>query len=629
MVRIQPGSFQMGSDKGDWDETPVHSVTISRPFYVSTTEVTNAQYEEFDPSHRRLRGRHGLSLEDDEAVVFVSWDEAVRFTEWLTEREGKPYRLPTEAEWEYAARAGTRSAYVTGETLPATHHRQQSKTLKDHWGAEPVSLRVGTTPASPWGLFDMHGNVEEWCLDGYGPYPAGPQTDPAGRINSVIKVTRGGSHSTLLPYLRSANRSGSVPQDKSWLIGFRVVQADPPSTPPLAPPPPPAWAREVQQETRSWQVRNRPFFETPIPYVRIEEDANGPLFFHHNHCPAVAWCDNGDLLAAWFSTNSESGREMTIAAGRLKAGADRWTVSEEFFNAPDRNMTGTALLNDGRGTLYYLQGLGASQGWQINLALALRTSSDHGATWSHPRLVNPMRGDPERINQPIASLFQLRNGTLVLPSDAPRRLVEHPAGAGTALWMSPDKGATWTISEGTIAGIHAGVVELENGDLLALGRSKQLTDPGDRLPVSLSKDGGHTWAYSFSEFPAIGGAQRLVLRRLREGPLLLVSFTDVNPKPEVPLTGMRFKGPGGGFRGYGMFAALSYDEGKSWPVRKLLTTGGPTREYYGWGWTHEFSMDQTHAEPKGYLTGTQTPDGVIHLLSSGLHYRFNLAWLEQ
>ncbi len=117
--------------------------------------------------------------------------------------------------------------------------------------------------------------------------------------------------------------------------------------------------------------------------------------------------------------------------------------------------------------------------------------------------------------------------------------------------------------------------------------------------------------------------------RLREGPILLVSFTDVNPKPEIPLRGMRFRGPVGSFTGYGMFAAVSYDEGRRWPVRKLLTTGGPATEYYGWGWTHEFIMDDTHAEPKGYLTATQTPDGVIHLLSSGLHYRFNLAWLEQ
>jgi len=106
LVRIAPGSFQMGSTNGDYDEMPVHEVTLSRPFYMSATPVTNAQYEAFDPAHRALRGKRGLSKEDDEAVIFVSWLEAADFCDWLSEKEGKPYRLPTEAEWEYACRAG-------------------------------------------------------------------------------------------------------------------------------------------------------------------------------------------------------------------------------------------------------------------------------------------------------------------------------------------------------------------------------------------------------------------------------------------------------------------------------------------------------------------------------------------
>jgi len=96
MVRMEPGSFMMGqpaSRRGDWDEQPVHKVNITRPFYIAATEVTNAQYELFDPDHRRLRGRWGLSNADDEAVVFVSWNYAVAFCKWLSQKEGKPYRL--------------------------------------------------------------------------------------------------------------------------------------------------------------------------------------------------------------------------------------------------------------------------------------------------------------------------------------------------------------------------------------------------------------------------------------------------------------------------------------------------------------------------------------------------------
>ena len=118
LVRIQPGAFLMGSADGDWDERPTHEVTISRPFWMGATEVTNVQYERFDPQHKPLRGKLGFSQEDDEAVVFVSWEQAVAFCKWLSEKEKKPYRLPTEAEWEYACRAGTTTRYHTGETLP-------------------------------------------------------------------------------------------------------------------------------------------------------------------------------------------------------------------------------------------------------------------------------------------------------------------------------------------------------------------------------------------------------------------------------------------------------------------------------------------------------------------------------
>ena len=242
LVRIEPGRFLMGSPTGgDFDERPVHQVTISKAFFMGTTEVTNAQYERFDPAHRQLRGKLGFSKDDDEAVIFVSWEEASRFCRFLAEKEGLPYRLPTEAEWEYACRAGTTTDVHTGDTMP----REFQKNVRESWypgrrgAADVVSLAVARTPANPWGLFDMHGNVEEWCLDWYGPYEAGPQTDPMGHIDGDFRVTRGGSHSTKLSFLRSANRMGTLPEDRSWLIGFRVVLGMMPATKPLSLSPPP------------------------------------------------------------------------------------------------------------------------------------------------------------------------------------------------------------------------------------------------------------------------------------------------------------------------------------------------------------------------------------------------------
>ncbi|MBC8253737.1 MAG: SUMF1/EgtB/PvdO family nonheme iron enzyme, partial [Ardenticatenia bacterium] len=542
LMRVPAGQFQMGnmdSANGDFDEKPVHPVRITRSFWMSAAEVTNAQYEQFDPSHRALRGRHGLSREDDEAVIFVSWHDVVGFCKWLSERESKAYRLPTEAEWEYACRAGTTTAYHTGQTLADVCHKNQ----KAVWQAVAVPLNVGKTPPNAWGLHDMHGNVEEWCLDWYGPYEARAQADPVGQADGYVKVTRGGSHGTPIIYLRSANRMGTLPADKSWMIGFRVVQADLPEARRLPQPPAPAWAQDVSQESWDWSkgpAAHKPYWKGPIPFVKIPPDSNGPLYSRHNHCPAITWCDNGDLLAVWFSCNSESGRELTILGSRLKAGSNEWTPAGPFFQVPDRNLTGSALLNDGEGRLYFFNGLSAAQGYRTMLALVMRTSGDNGASWSEPRLINPRRNDPWESNQPIASVCLLSNGTIVLPSDAPLRR----KGGGTALWMSRDGGKRWAITKGTIAGIHASVVERRDGELLALGR--QLGGESDgRIPQSVSTDNGANWTYSPGPFPGIAGGQRLVLRRLREGAILCASFSGPPGGDEgmtfTDATGSRFR----------------------------------------------------------------------------------------
>ena len=629
-VPVQPGSFMMGQDEdGDWDERPVHKVAITRPFQMSTTPVTNAQYEQFDPDHRKFRGERGLSKADDEAVVFVSWHDAVRFCEWLSKKESKSCRLPTEAEWEFACRAGTTTAFNTGDELPEPYHRNQ----KDDWNPAPVSLAVGQTPPNAWGLFDMHGNVEEWCHDWYGPYEPGEQTDPVGRVVGTFKVTRGGSHNTDVRFLRSANRLGTLPDDKHWLIGFRVVMGELPKTKLLPEPEPPLWARDVSQRRVTWpETTTEPFFEVPIPYVHIPPGCHGPLYSQHNHCPSITWCDNGDLLAIWFSCETEMGRELTILGSRLRPGNEEWDAPEEFFKAPDRNMTGSALLNDGKGTLYHFNGMEAAGYWR-NLALVMRTSTDSGDTWSAPRLINPSH---QFRNQVISGTSITKEGCIIQPCDA-----VYGGEGGTAIHISFDGGRTWTdpgagterpaygpgVTGGTIAGIHAGVVQLADGSLMALGRGDGIDD---RMPMSFSRDMGKTWSYAVSEFPPIGGGQRLVLMRLREGPIMFISFSAAaQGQDRNKLEGVVARDAAGVEREiFGAFAAVSFDEGKTWPVKKSLTLGNPARTFHGRGWTKEFLMDATHAEPLGYFAATQSPDNVIHLISSGLYYRFNLAWLR-
>jgi formylglycine-generating enzyme required for sulfatase activity len=642
-TRIDPGIFAMGfgdtrlpdgllipegqlSQKttfanGDFDEHPTHRVGITRSFHIGACEVTNGQYELFDPEHRKLRGKLGFSQDEDEAVVFVSWYDAAGFCRWLSDKEKLPYRLPTEAEWEYCCRAGTTSPFNTGDTLPKVFH----KNVRRSWHPDPrttdeivdpkwvdrkerilPSLTVGKTPPNHWGLYDMHGNVEEWCYDWYGPYTAETRVDPVGYANGDFKVTRGGSHSTELYYLRSANRMGTLPKDKNWYIGFRVVLGEMPKTEPLLDIPPSPCQRNVKQEIPLDSAKGpdpeKPYFKGPRLYVRIPPNSNGPLFSNHNHDPAIVECPNGDLLAIWYTCEEEDGRELAVAGSRLRHGAEEWEPASPFWNAPDRNDHCPGLWFDGHDTIYHFNGLSAAATWG-NLAIIMRTSRDNGATWSRARLIVPEHGFRQMVGEPA---FRTRDGTIVFGADAIY---------GSTIWVSHDNGLTWTDPGGTLNGIHAGIVELRDGRLMALGRGMNING---MMPKSISSDMGKTWQVSPSSFSPISGGQRLSLTRLKEGPLFLAAFaermliTDVSGR-ERPVSGL--------------FGALSFDEGRTWPVRRLITDDGPPRKLDGGAWTGEFTMGFNTAEPKGYLSVCQAADGIIHLISSAWHYAFNIKWL--
>jgi len=640
LVKIESGFFTMGQNSGgDWDESPEHKVHLPTEFYMAQTEITNHQYEQFDSEHKKLRGKLGYSTEDDEAVVFVSWFDANNFCKWLSEKENRTYRLPTEAEWEYVCRAGTRTIYHTGDELPSVFHKNVGYSWYPHptrsRDETPVKMKVKQTPANQWGLYDMHGNVEEWCLDWYGPYADKLQTAPAGPEDGDFRVTRGGSHSRQLDSLRSANRAGTLPQDKTWATGFRIVLAEYPQTKHTEQPNLPLNQQNVSQEKPEFDStghKDIPYFRGPLNYVKIPPDAAGPLYAHHNHDPGIIECPNGDLLAVWYSCIREITRELSLATSRLRFGSQQWDKASLFWDTPDRNDHAPALWSDGKGLIYHFSGLSALDTWG-GLALVMRTSKDSGATWSKAKIINPEHCDR---NQPSESVIRAQNGCILLPSDVGLW--------GTTIHISCDEGKTWTevakdaelptFEAGRtgrwIAGIHAGFVQLKTGELMAFGRGNNING---KMPKSVSRDMGKTWVYGETEFPILSRGQRLTIKRLKQGPIMFVSFTDpmyLIDKGELPLTGMIFRNAKGQeYRGYGMFAALSFDEGKTWPVKKLLTPGGPARRLDGGGNTHMFLMDETHAEPEGYLASVQSSDGLIHIISSKQHYTFNLAWLMQ
>ena len=612
-VEIPAGSFIMGgtADGYNGDEAPMHKVNVGK-FRMGVTEVTNAQYEQFDPQHKALRGKDNVGRGDDEAVTNVSYRDAVAFCAWLSRKEGKTYRLPTEEEWEYACRAGTYTIYNTGDTLPAETLKNQV-IARDY---KAVSLKVGQGKPNAFGLYDMHGNVEEWCSDWYGAYTAEEQTNPRGPKSGLFRVTRGGSHHTPVEFLRSSNRMAMLPDDRHSLTGFRVAEGELPPA-------------ELKAD------RMAAYFAEPQPFVIPPTDGKTP-FYKHNHQPALTLCENGELFVIWFSTDHENGREMVVLQSRYHPATNTWDPATHFFSVPDRNVTGASLLNDGNGTIYHLNGVEAAGDWQ-NLCMVMRTSRDDARTWTVPRII---AAEHTKRHQVIAGTAMTPEGWLLQCCDAGPGSHD-----GAALHISRDGGQTWrdewdgaplpdfnSDKEGTtIAGIHAGIVALNDGSLMTLARGNSIlnAEGKKRMPMSHSYDMGKTWHYEPSQFPPIDGGQRLVLMRLREGPIMLVSFTNHTDRTPVAERGMTFTDKNGKqFTGYGLYAAVSFDEGKTWPVRKLLCDG-KSRTMSGGAWTGSFEMDATHAEPAGDLAGTQSPDGMIHIVSSAIHYQFNLKFLTE
>ncbi|MDB4645293.1 formylglycine-generating enzyme family protein, partial [Rubripirellula sp.] len=212
---LSPGSFRMGSPAGNSDERP-HGVTLTQAFTLGVHEVTQAQYE-------RVMGVNPSIIKGaDKPVQRVSWGDAVKFCRKLSDQPpekaaGNIYRLPTEAEWEYACRAGTATSYTFGniESLLGDHAWYRSNS-----GGKINP--VGVKQPNSWGLYDMQGNVSEWCQDWLGVYPSSTAMDPTGAVSGSYRVLRGGGWSSTAGGCRSASRSGDFPADRDASTGFRV-----------------------------------------------------------------------------------------------------------------------------------------------------------------------------------------------------------------------------------------------------------------------------------------------------------------------------------------------------------------------------------------------------------------------
>ena len=229
MVVIPAGSFQMGdlSGEGDDDEGPIHGVRFDQPFALGVYAVTFDEYDRFaHSSGRGLPDDRGWGRER-RPVINVSWEDAVAYCAWLSEKTGEAYRLPSEAEWEYACRAGTTTEYFWGDA--AGHNKANFRGSGSQWGGEQTAP-VGSFAPNPWGLYDMHGNVYEWCADcWHGDYKGAPSDGGAWMSGGDCdkRVLRGGSWYFVEQDVRAAFRFTITSSLRFSNFGFRVARTLP------------------------------------------------------------------------------------------------------------------------------------------------------------------------------------------------------------------------------------------------------------------------------------------------------------------------------------------------------------------------------------------------------------------
>ncbi len=565
--------YDRTSREGDNDEVPVHHVTISHGFDIATTEVTIEQFRQFKPDYKG--NQHFAPYASG-----ISWSDATAYCEWLSKKDGVPYRLPTEAEWEYVCRAGTKTPFFAG--------------------MQPAPLGA----ANAWGAENMQAGVAEWVSDWYGRYSADAQTDPVGPAGGIAKVVRGGGldHKSApandggkyLPaesmyYARSSNRASVAPEFSTddGNIGFRVVRAPMPETKPT-PYEPPLSMQDVKGATplvKSGPDLSKPYFKALPMFPNLAgrpmrelgwkiglEPGLGSAY----HNSAIAQLDNGDLIAAYYNTPKwEDDAEQTVLTMRLRFGSDQWDMPSPWPDFADADDAAPVFWNE-HGKLWFFWGSPRLAGGP---PFQFMTSMDSGATWSPVQMAKLVGKVGNYTPQPINSIVRDAKGTLYIPVDS--------KGATSVLFASDDDGKTWRDTGGRTAGRHTTLVVGKDGSLMGYGGKNSNID--GFMPKAVSTDGGKTYTNSKTAFTPLGGGERPSIIRLASGRLFFVADT----KP----------------RGSGAYVAVSDDDGATWHQRNL-----------------------PNVDTVGYVTATQGFNGLIHVVTSKskpapLHIALDEAWV--
>ncbi len=582
LIRIPAGTFLMGQRPGEQDaypnkEMPQHPVNLSHDFWIGKYEVTKEQWIAVMGS-APWSGKQFVSEEPTTPAVYISWKDAVAFTTKLSEITGKAFRLSTESEWEYACRAGTATRFYWGDDPEFhqinTHAWWRGNSLvTDKKQARPV----GSMPPNPWGLYDMSGNVSEWCQDWHSYYINGPVTDPSGPPIAEHRVLRGGSWLSIGGHCRSSRRHHELPEMSHSDFGFRIALT----------------------------CTERSLYGMPESSNLFVCGAEGVNTYR---IPSLILSPDGSLLA-FCEARKESTADASptnMVLRRSLDGGHTWLPTQVLICGKGKE----AVMNpcpvvDRLNNRIFLFCIDAHKYGPDHHRQLILTSDDNGMTWSDPidagQLIS--NHDDRFVSGPGVGI-QLRSGRLVIPGYTGNMDDELDENYNSCVVYSDDHGKSWTQgAKVDQLSDESQIVELKDGTVMLNMRGNMgMSCRG----VASSKDGGNTWSkvgwdHVLNECPCQASIIRFSYAKTEKKDRLLFANPDN--------TGERY----GILDRTRLTVRISYDEGKTWSVKKLI-----------------------HAGPSSYSTMVRFPDGDIGLLFEGgdkhrrewiRFMRFSLSWL--